>query len=349
MKRLIVPALLAIAVVLGISVHGAFAGVIFEDNFNSQPDWWPTSKQVSCEPSSCAAGVPSGWNYWRNDEYWTPYGTSPTPGTNPTIQISSFNSYGGSGKAFTVYNESNNGASGDGWGADGILAKRLSQDYNEIYVQLKIKFQPGFQRFWTVGGNASMIKIFRAYHYDGIGSPFLFFDQGNSAPIYIYDTIVSEWGNRFGTAMRCDPQATQYACTGNTVSDTLYVGSPAWASQLGDGNWHVLSYRLKLNTAIDVKDGIMELWVDNVRQLNKTDMDWIRTGGNINAGWNVIAIGGNAFNNYMHITNTTYQAGAEQWYAIDDVVVSTTPIPSGYVIAGSTTPAAPKNLRIVAP
>ncbi len=36
----------------------------------------------------------------------------------------------------------------------------------------------------------------------------------------------------------------------------------------------------------------------------------------------------------MHISNSTFQNGAEQWYAIDDVVVSDSPIPLNYVIDG---------------
>lgn len=332
-----IPIILKVLVLIVIvSAHNVNAEVIFEDDFNNQPNWWPTSKQVDCVSGTCVDGIPTGWSFWRNDELWTPYGSTPTLGTNPTIQISSLNYFGAIGKGFTVYNESHSGSSGDGWGADGILAKRLSQDQKEIYVQFRIKFQQGFQRFWTVGGNASMIKIFRAFHYDGTGSPFLFFTNGNVAPAYIFDTVANEYGNQFATAMRCDPQATQYACTGNTVPYTKYVGSLPWSSSLGDGNWHTLKWHLKMNTALDAKDGVVEFWMDGLRQLSKINMDWLRAGGDVNAGWNVVAIGGNSFNQFSNASNK-----AEQWYAIDDFVVSTTPIPADYVIGG---PKAPKNL-----
>lgn len=319
----------------------AQATVIFEDNFNNQPDWHPTSKLYTCYSGTCPDGIPVGWTYWRNDEMWTPYGTTPTVGSETTIRISSDNYYGASGKSFTVWNESNNGYSGDGWGADGILAKRIT-DRNEIYVQIKLKFQPGFELIWNpITDTSAMQKIFRAYHFDGSGSPFLFGDVGNAGPGYFWDTVNNKYGNEFSTSMRCDPQATQYFCPGNTVGYQDYFGSPPWGTSPGSGNWHTLAWHLKLNTSIGVQDGVVEFWMDGVQQLSKTNMDWIRTGGDINAGWNVIAIGGNAFNNYAGITNTTYAAGAEQWYAIDDVVISDSPIPTDYTIGGSVDTTAP--------
>lgn len=320
-------------------VSVSHAGVIFEDNFDATSDWWTTMRagNYQCVDTGCTEGAvapPVKWSWYYSDEIWNPYSTSPTVGSKPSMIIDGTNHYGASGKAFTVWNES-----AREFISDGILAKHFSTDYNEIYVQLKIKFQPGFQHFWTVGQNASMIKIFRAMHYDGSGSPFLFFEGGNVAPAYIFDTVNSEYGNMYATALRCDPQATQYRCPNNSVGYTKYAGEPTWANSLGDGEWHTLAWHLKMNSNLDVKDGIVQFWFDDVLQLDKIDMDWLRSGGDSQAGWNVIAIGGNAFNNYKQINSPyTFVSGAEQWYAIDDVVVSTTSIPDDYVIGSSSIP-----------
>ena len=329
MKSLVVSMTLVFVVLFG--VNCALAQVVFEENFDGQPDWWPTARQSSCIPSSCISGVPSNWTYWRNDELWTPFGVSPTLGSNPSIQITPFNHYGATGKAFTVWNESNNGASGDGWGADGILAKRLDQDYKEIFVQIKIKFQPDF-KFWKAGQAQSLIKLFRIYHYDGTGSPFTFFTNGFSAPIYIMDVQRDEYGTKSAHAIRIDPQETQYSSY--LWPYQRFVGSPQFESSIGDGNWHTLSWQAKINSALDATDGVIKFWMDGVLQAEKTDIPFLKTGSNMSIGWNVVAIGGNSLNLFSDVANK-----AEQWYAIDDVVVSTTPIPVGYVIGGAKPPA----------
>lgn len=333
MSLLLIRLLIAVWMTVSIFAHKVSAQVIFENNFDSQADWWPTAKQDSCTPSSCTSGVPTNWSYWRNDELWTPYGSSPTVGSNPTIQISSFNHFGSSGKAFTVYNESHNGSSGDGWGADGILAKRLDQDYKEVYVQIKIKFQSGF-KLWKVGQDQSLIKLFRIYHFDGVGSPFEFFSGGKSAPIYILDVQKSQYGTKNSHAIRIDPQETQYLSYAWPYQP--FIGSPSFESSIGDGNWHTLSWQAKINSTLDATDGILRFWMDGVLQAERTNIPFLKSGSNISIGWNVVAIGGNALNLFSDPVNK-----AEQWYAIDDVVVSTTPIPADYVIGGLK---APKNL-----
>jgi hypothetical protein len=69
---------------------------------------------------------------------------------------------------------------------------------------------------------------------------------------------------------------------------------------------------------------------------------WKDGGSSAGIGWNTIHIGGNSDNAFAN--------PGEQWYAIDDVVVSTTPIPADYVpgrgSADTTRPSAPTGLSV---
>jgi len=60
-------------------------------------------------------------------------------------------------------------------------------------------------------------------------------------------------------------------------------------------------------------------------------------------GWNMVSLGGNAFNLFSDTANK-----AEQWYALDDVVVSTEYLGPGYVIGSldATAPASPTGLSV---
>jgi hypothetical protein len=230
-------------------VNATYAKVLFVENFDSQADWWPIMGRPG---GTCTDGVqatkciPPGWSAWRNDEQWNPFDpVYGVPGSHPTVQISGENHFGPTGKALTIWNESNLGWAGDGWGADGILAKKLDQDYNELYVQFKIKFQPGFQWHWTVGGNPGQLKLFRLDHVDaGAASLFSNFEYGTNAPIAMI--IIANGQASAGVApnfgasnqFRCDPQnwdyinylGNSYKCINNNVasSTTLPTNTTYW-------------------------------------------------------------------------------------------------------------------------
>ncbi|HAM35669.1 MAG TPA: hypothetical protein DEB40_07885 [Elusimicrobia bacterium] len=343
------------------------AGVVFSDNFDDSPDWYVKKQN---QVGACVEGVtantcavPGGWTHFRTDEKWNPYGG--TPGSHPVIQISGEQHYGPGGKAYVQWNESHKGNSGDGWGADGIIGKALDKDYSELYVQYKTRFMPGFKRFWTPNANAGFLKTFRVSHWDRIGSPFQAFEAGALAPIMLYDANENEWPpyGFASSAFRCDPQATNYYCSGVKGAKSGFVdasGQPitGWSAnippstddqRLGifDGNWHTIEHHVKLNSAPGVSDGIYQYWYDGYLLADLSNVQWIGAGGNINAGWNWVALGGNAFNNYMNITDSAYQPGAEQWYAIDDVIVSTQYIKNAGTPATSRAPDKPKGFRIV--
>lgn len=310
----------------------ANASLLFSDNFDAQADWQPRPSGVSndaspaggaasCDFNSpCSYPVPTGWNYFRVTGLW--WG----PIYQDTLRITNQQGRGESGKAFIEYTESNNGASGDGWGADGQLTKLLDQDYQEIYARIWIKTETSWQ--WN-STNDMIMKMFRAYHFDRSGSIYVYFSAGNSCPIALWDFKHSNtWGTRGMNTFRGDPQETRYYMDGDSGTDYLLKAGdstiePNSPGMLADGQWHSLEFHLKMNsynsgTSTWNADGIYELWNDGELKFSRSNLLWKSTGSDPAIGWNTISIGGNAFNLYTDPANH-----GEQWYAIDDVVVST--------------------------
>lgn len=300
-----------------IALNTANAETIFHEDFDGLPDWHPPAEVEGCNDPSCAANMPAAWNYYRVDELWHP--NTDGAGFHPSIQVSGTNFHGPSGKGFTVYNESNVGRGGDGWGSDGILAKDLGKDYDEIYVGVHIKFMPGFKWHIYDNGQGSAVKLLRFYHWDRQGSPFKYFTSGHSAPIYIFDAAKSPYGFRQIHSFRCDPQETNYYCTHGKDSGSVYDGAPTFEQLMGDNGWHYLEWRAKMNSAPGAKDGILEFWVDGKLQFSRQDQQWLGESSPGGIGWNTVAIGGNAYNQYA-----PPEEQKEQWYAFDNLKVSTT-------------------------
>jgi hypothetical protein len=97
-----------------------------------------------------------------------------------------------------------------------------------------------------------------------------------------------------------------------------------------DGQWHAYEVHLKLNTP-GIADGVAETWIDGIRRISATGIDFIRTGG-----WTYLAMAENA----------GYAAnGRDAYVDYDDVVISTTgyigPLPTDTLA-----PAAPTNLTV---
>jgi hypothetical protein len=74
-------------------------------------------------------------------------------------------------------------------------------------------------------------------------------------------------------------------------------------------------------------NGVYEVWLDGKLLASHTDAQWRSAGSSSGVGWNLLSLGGNS--------NNSFATQGDQWYAIDDVVVSTTPIPEDYVIGGA--------------
>ena len=296
----------------------ANAEIVFQENFDSQPDWQPQSTDEECNgiKTKCRNDVPPNWSYYVSNESWHPNSGN----YDPSIRISSDQKFGGSGKSFIKSNESSQPAGTANYYTDGILFKKLDRSYNELYMSVNLKMQPG----WKWGKDDAQMKVFRLMHFDGNGAnPFKYFTDGASAPMYIFDLRHSNtYGWRHAHAPRCDPQKGNYYCTPNKKYNKNYrfVGSPTFEESLGDGQWHQLQVRVKMNSSPGANNGIFEMWVDGVLQHSVKNIQWRGNGSNAD-GWNAVALGGNHQNWFAPVGDK-----AEQWYAFDNVVVSTTPV-----------------------
>lgn len=314
-KRPVVRHLFMLLITLS-SIPVCYGEIIFEENFDSQPDWNADNSHTTECAGTCTTAPPN----WSN--YRTVPGTSSL--SNPTGSIQKLpddlpDHSAGNGKVYLVYNQS---VSGVNWPGDSTLIKVLPQDYPELYVRLWIRTQANWK---TVASAQS--KIFRAYHWDRTGNIFQFFSSGTVNPAYIWDWATTSSNNAsYMNAYRCDPQETNYYCTAPGVpSYQLNDYYRNWGigpagNSYADTQWHRYDVHLKMND-IGTNNGILEWWWDATLMESRTDVQWkAATGSSASIGWNTIAIGGNSNNNFSG------SVPADQWYAIDDIIVSSSPL-----------------------
>lgn len=318
----------------------ANAGVIFQDNFDAQNDW--TLPQPINAPSTCWVNctVPSGWNHYYNGRSFCPGG----PGKN-NMYIDNVNSRGGSGKGMTFWDESCVDFVED---SDGQLGKFLGADYQEVYVRFYIKFSPTYQ--WKEGEFTPFHKFIHIWSYGGSGEPYNFFDRNNNEPVFVgnFEKYLSNISTML--AFRCE---VNYYCQG-TPRYTFMVGTDmdhtvmsTWAA-LRNGQWHSVEYNVKMNTynaGLNTfnADGVARFWLDGNLIYSVSNIPWKDNGGTPNRGFNSISIGGN---NYNRWTTSCSGTSCEQWYAVDDVVVSTTYIGPGGTVADTTPPNPPSGFFV---
>jgi len=356
--------------ILGLLIAGLFfvplishAGVIFEENFDSQPNW-NVNREVEggCDyPCSKAPSHSTMGTLQWNAFYIVPFSGSFAHSIASIQAPPTGTDHSGGGKAFIGYHQSSGNYGGNGsWGGNSTLQVTLPQDYPELYARFWVKTQSNWQ--WDTTGT-SMAKMFRIEHWDRTpGTTFEYFSTGHTAPAWVWMWYYSPtYGVRKMNAYRCSPQSSDYYCPSNAYSSdggdgnspdaaiwpgTTYSDTPSKPGLWSDGNWHRYDVHIKINSAPGANDGVIEYrWDDNLIW-QRNNLQWMsaNTTDPANRNWNIVAIGGN--------TDYVFGSGdAEQWYAIDDVVVSTTPIPDNYVIGGggganSTPPAAPIGLRL---
>jgi hypothetical protein len=361
--------------------------VVFEDNFDDHPDWSsPTQENATGSDHSYTDGTPEtactlcpqGTSKWTgmfiSRSAWDDYVG------NPTIQINSTNRRGGAGKAITMWEEPIDSPTcdgGTGWCSDGSITKVLPESYNDIFIRFYIKFDPSW--VWNTdplhgGGNCASEKFVRVSQYHnppGVMYQWFTGPQGSNHPGFVLQfgyPQACEGGDRTYIGFSPRYSATYYpsAATPQYVSEygdieyryfpggTGYLGYKTWSESLGDGNWHHVELQLKGNTAggyyAGSPNGEMRMWVDGQMIGERTDLAWADAADPDNtwtpspfAGWNYVTLGGNQYNKVYDVSQHI-----EQWYAIDDVVLSTTYVGPDYVIGGADTtpPSAPTGLSV---
>lgn len=332
----------------------SYGAVVFESNFNNDPDW-NVNNQYNLECGYPCSTAPTGWDATRmvpgNSQFVHPTGSiqglpDSTPDHASTDGIDKAGT--GSGKAYVVWNESNSTLN---WPGDSMLVKVLPQDYQELYFRVWIRTQPGFKFDTSASGAVSGVKVFRVMHYDRSGNIFQYFSSGYSAPIYVWDFYYSynAYGIRLSNSYRCSPQSSDYYCPNSPGQDggsspdnglfpgATYTSLPTDPGFFADTKWHKLDVHVKMNSAPGVNDGVMQFWWDvadpqtTAPTYERTNIQWMSANSDTARGWNTFALGGNSNNSFSGATN------GEQWLAFDDLVVSTTPISASYTIGGTST------------
>jgi len=313
-----------------------FGAAIFEDNFDSGSDW-TVAQQVgtttSCQlGSSC--GLPNGWDAYYNGANLCGSGVSGRPGNN-TIYIDtgagypneSTGCFSGS-KCYTNWQES----CVDGFeDSDGSLFVNLDAEYYDVYVRFKIKFQSGYEE---MGSHDWQMKLYHIYHAVPGSYSWDFFNRSSgNFPL-----------DSGGLSSYSDGQLYFYAQHSRTVSGSSITNWPLGtitsnrtAGGLWDGDWHTIEMRFVINSSIGVADGVMQLWIDGTQKTSwvtdsPTAINYV-DGGTDYRGFRIVGIGGNNDNQFDLSSST--MSSREQWYAVDDVVISETYVGTSYTIGGT--------------
>lgn len=91
-------------------------------------------------------------------------------------------------------------------------------------------------------------------------------------------------------------------------------------SQVYGDEWHTIGIFLRSNSAPGAADGAFRVWMDDQPLMDTEYFPWIGAGGEQDAHWNVVAVGGNDFYRFNLDENAPISE-RERWYAIDDIVV----------------------------
>jgi hypothetical protein len=318
----------------------AYSGIIFQENFDNMADW-NTSGQYEgneCSVGYCASSMPVNWSFYRTVPGAT--GLSPVasvsrpPGNLPDHTT-------GTGKALIVRVESVGTVN---WPGDGILGKYFgsSANYNELYIQFWIRTQSNWQSMAV-----SQSKVFRIFNWRGTENIFQW--KAECSPIWFWDWAAYPTSSSaaYLTAYRCDSVPDDYYCVNSPNSYQKNDAYASWGAvppttKYADGKWNRIDFHVKMNN-LGQSNGILEWSWNGTIVESHTNVVWKEAGSTSGKGWNGFALGGNS-------NNTWSSTPAEQWYAIDDVVVSTTPIATDSIPPqdqGSPNPV--QGVRVVAP
>jgi hypothetical protein len=331
---------------LGLS-NQAQAEIIWQENFDSQSDWELTQSTTGDTISSWQgeSNIPPNFNFIRIAP--SVYDEN---NQHNSMMINNSNYRGSSGKGLTFWVESGDQTCGSGahWCSDSLLGINLTGDittpdgttrdgYEELWVKLYIKFDTAWDMRET-RSTFPMHKMLRTEWWSGGHAPWIYFGDGDYwSPAVVWDLARMNGANgnvmwktiyRYDTKLRppwTPPHAEfedSYFLDGNYGGTGVPFNTPG---NVGDGEWHELILHTKLNSDIGIEDGIVESWIDGVVLDSTTDLTFGDVGSQPAPNrrkWNVFILGGNDFNEF----DPVFENHAEQYYALDDVCITTTQV-----------------------
>ena len=302
--------------------------VVFEENFDDQPDWSQFERCLYDNYSFDCNTIIEGWDYLYTED---------KNSTHAPFYIEAIAGRGGIGKGYHFWDESR--GTDRRWKTEAQLAKKLPQAYQELWFSFWIKFNPGAR--WEGGSEAS--KVFRGGAYnplvlDGTAGTSVFNTNNSSkrnkglgrttGGMFFVDVVRNDRGRtRIKLFSRCNPS---YKC--DTYDDAwdyfVNPGAPStpsdWKDNFGDGNWHKIEVHFVMDSAPEARDGVLEVFYDGNRLGGRNNIPW-RTEGSDSwiEGINFFAIAGNSENVWAGDIDTT-NSPEQSFYFIDDVKVCTT-------------------------
>jgi hypothetical protein len=349
------------------------AELIFEENFDNQPDF--TSTMYSTK-----AGQEVWYGYTLPDNWDVLFqGTARSPelgfpDNHASFEILATNmdkTRSGTGKSMVNWREAH--AAGQ-WSSDSQLMTIFDQEHNEIYAEFWVRFSDNWYSRNNIG--TIMSKMFRVGYYIGPPGNPVNGGAGSLGPIYFWDYRHSNFGLGNQHTFRGGPAGENYFGIGiaaNGLDDQTNFSNDLIGKAVGGGNpqlfdlvngglladvdrydflshdrvfgptgtWTKMAWYVKMNSAPGVADGALKMFINDERVTNFETIPWIMANTeNKMVGWNYISIGGN--DNFAVVPDGPF---FEDWYAIDDLTVLTS-IPINLLVEKLSAPNPPVGIGI---
>jgi hypothetical protein len=344
------PWLTAIVVMFGSPI--VISDVLFEEDFDSQPDWTSTMYSTKKEQQvSTDDTLPVEWHSIYQDTAWSAEtGHADKHASLEILATNADKARNGTGKSMVHWRESNSKGTNYSWASDSQTVKVLNGQYNQLYVEFWVAFSDNWEGRASESGWLS--KLFRIGSWNGQDNIFNG-ALGSVGPVFFWYYLHNQYGllNKHGyrggpwgenymmdKSVPSYPEGDSLNFTSNTVAQAPGGTDPLIVDQINGGylkdirrydfinheqiygrgqHWTKIAFYVQMNSAPDAMDGVLKQWINDQRIVNKTDIPWIKANTeNKMVGWNYIAMGGNDFFRPYPDTDRF-----EDWYAIDDVVI----------------------------
>lgn len=256
--------LISLAILLFPNFSGA--AIIFQDKFDNSPDWtskqsiyptnriWPSTWAVEDGGMCTTYCPPKNWSTYRGVGSQLSNGA---PG-HDTYSVSSEGARGGSGRGFTYWHEVLVGKWADGAGLEKYI-RNNENGYPELYLRYWEKWSPDAQ--WNDG---AIHKELDFYSNQTVPTVTNNFDTRLDDYAWGSPSFIPQWYGNYGKVylqemLRQAPRFDAYSYSG-TANSVTEINWPT------DSQWHSYEWRIKLNSAPGSTDGIVEFWLDGVKQ-----------------------------------------------------------------------------------
>lgn len=309
-----------VPVMVGVNARAINVGdgpmLIADTDWQNHPDWQIQSRNERyTSPGDNSSGgadnVPPWASYYYCSEFFHPNGyfgtgNGATPGSRPVALLT--NEFGSNddpnGKAFVMFEESHDEEPGM-WGTDADFLIETPEKHREMFIDCYMKVNPGFLfrciRDQDLYNSQDAVKIFRGRDYIG-GDTGVRFGFGLDVDISFVVQLKASAASGANEAkiaynIKRYPNETNESGSDNDIDPGS--GQVPWAQTVGDGNWHRVRVRAKIEDTFGDGTGKFQVAWDDQMVLD-LNIAWLtqEPPGGANIGWNQYGWGGNMHNPY---------------------------------------------------